>query len=77
MVWAELLADVSRSALIDPLNGRNRAVFNFQAGDPTGENAAASVVIGRTSVERKRHSVRVSADNNLTVSINPIDDAML
>ncbi len=77
MVWAELLADVSRSALIDPLNGRNRAVFNFQAGDPTGENAAASVVVGRAPIERERHSVRVPADHNLTMSVNPVDDAML
>ena len=77
LVRAELLADVSRPTLIDPLNGHDRAVFNFQASDPAGEDAAAGVVVRGAPIGRKRHSVCVSADNNLTVGINPIDDAML
>lgn len=77
VVGSELLAHVTGSTMIGPLNGNDGAVFNLQAGDSTRENAASRVEVWRTAVEWEGHAVGVPADHDPAVSIDPVDDALL
>ncbi len=63
--------------MIDPLNRNDRTIFNLKAGDPARKYPASRVEVGRAPIKRERHPVRVSADHDLTMSVNPVDDAVL
>ena len=73
----ELLPHIARAAMIDPLDWNDGAVFDLKPSQPSWEDAAPCVVVRGTTVEWKRHPVRMTANHDLAVSIDPVDDALL